>query len=123
MNKVILTGRLGADAEIQNFGEHTKTTFTVATSENYKNASGEWEQKTDWHLCELWRERNISKGALITVEGQLKTDSWEKDGQKFYKTYVRVQKIEVHQKGHEQEGTLGTPKRAPGFINDDEIPF
>jgi len=95
VNKVILLGHLGKDAETKfTPGGTARTTFTLATSRRWKDQqSGEWKEETDWHNVILWRSENVAnfllKGKQVYVEGRLQTRSWEdKDGQKRYMTEV-----------------------------------
>ena len=95
VNKVILVGHLGKDAETKFTPSGTSLTrFTVATNRRWKDQqSGEWKEETDWHNVSLWRSENLSqyltKGKQVYVEGRLQTRSYEdKDGQKKYSTEV-----------------------------------
>lgn len=95
VNKVILLGHLGRDAETKFTPSGTsRSTFTVATNRRWKDQStGEWKEETDWHNVVLWRSENVSnyllKGKQVYLEGRLQTRSWDdKDGQKKYMTEV-----------------------------------
>jgi single-strand DNA-binding protein len=95
VNKVILLGHLGRDAETKfTPGGVSRSTFTVATNRRWKDqSSGEWKEETDWHNVVLWRSENLAnylmKGKQVYVEGRLQTRSWDdKDGQKKYMTEV-----------------------------------
>ena len=95
VNKVILLGRLGKDAETKFTPSGVaRSTFSIATSRRWKDqSSGEWKEETDWHNFILWRAENVSnyllKGKQVYVEGRLQTRSWDdKDGQKHYMTEV-----------------------------------
>ena len=95
INKVILLGHLGKDAETKFTPSGVaKTTFTLATNRRWKDQqSGEWKEITDWHNVVLWRSENLSnyltKGKQIYVEGRIENRSWEdKEGQKRYMTEV-----------------------------------
>lgn len=95
VNKVILIGHLGKDAETK-FTPNgvARTTFTLATNRRWKDQqSGEWKEITDWHNIVLWRSENLSnylqKGKQIYVEGRIENRSWDdKDGQKRYITEI-----------------------------------
>jgi len=95
VNKVILLGHLGRDAETR----YTPTgipcsNFTLATSRRWKDQqTGEWKEETDWHRIVLWRSENVSphltKGKQVFIEGRLQTRNWEdKDGNKRSTTEV-----------------------------------
>ena len=95
VNKVILLGHLGKDAETKfTTGGAARTTFSVATNRRWKDqATGEWKEETDWHLIVLWRQENVAtyltKGKQVYVEGRLQTHSYDdKDGKKVYRTEV-----------------------------------
>ncbi|MEK7753348.1 MAG: single-stranded DNA-binding protein, partial [Acidobacteriota bacterium] len=91
VNKVILLGNLGKDAETKfTTGGAAVTKFTLATSRRWKDQqTGEWKEETDWHNIVVWRQENVAnyltKGKQIYVEGRLQTRSYEdKEGQKKY---------------------------------------
>lgn len=96
VNKVILIGNLGRDAETRFTANGTaRTTFPVATSRRWKDQqTGEWREETDWHNVVLWRQENVAgyltKGRQVYVEGRLQTRSYEdkKDGKKIYVTEI-----------------------------------
>ena len=95
VNKVILVGNLGKDAETKYTPSGTAVSnFSVATSRRWKDQqTGEWKEETEWHRCVLWRSENranyLTKGTPVYIEGRLQTRSWEdKDGQKRYTTEV-----------------------------------
>jgi single-strand DNA-binding protein len=95
VNKVILIGHLGRDAETRfTTGGAAKTTFSVATNRRWKDQqTGEWKEETDWHNIVLWRQENVgpylTKGVQVYIEGRLQTRNYEdKDGKKVYFTEV-----------------------------------
>jgi len=95
VNKVILIGHLGRDAETKfTPGGAAVTRFSVATNRRWKDQqSGEWKEETDWSNVVLWRSENLAnyltKGKQVYVEGRLQTRSYEdKDGKKVYATEV-----------------------------------
>ena len=97
VNKVILVGHLGRDAETKfTPGGAAVTRFSVATNRRWKDKdSGEWKEETDWLVqCRvLWRSENLAnyltKGKQIYVEGRLQSRSYDdKDGKKVYATEV-----------------------------------
>lgn len=119
MNKVILLGRLGADPELRHTsGGQSVLQLRVATSERYKDRSGEWKERTDWHSCTVWGRRGeslaslIRKGSQILVDGSLRTSSYDdrKTGEKRYKTEVIAQNVELC--GGRQDGSHGGQRRA-----------
>lgn len=94
LNKVMLIGNLGKDAETRHTPSGTAvTSFTLATSYRAKDQTGEWTDKTDWHDVVVWRAENVApylkKGKRVFVEGRLQTRSWEdQNGQRRYRTEV-----------------------------------
>ncbi len=95
VNKVILIGHLGKDAETKFTPAGISVTkFSVATNRRWKDqTSGEWKEETDWSNVTLFRGENVSpyltKGKQIYVEGRLQTRSYEdKDGKKVWATDV-----------------------------------
>lgn len=94
LNKVMLIGNLGKDAETRHTPSGTAVTnFSLATTSRYKDQMGEWRDRTEWHDVVLWRGENVApylrKGKKVFVEGRLQTRSWEgQDGQKRYRTEV-----------------------------------
>ena len=95
VNKVILLGHLGRDAETKYTPSGVpRSNFSVATSRRWKDQqTGEWKEETDWHNIVMWRSENVAphltKGKQVYIEGRLQTRSWEdKDGNKRYSTEV-----------------------------------
>jgi single-strand DNA-binding protein len=95
VNKVILLGHLGKDAETKFTPSGiARTTFTLATNRSRKDQqSGEWKEITDWHNIVLWRSENLTnylqKGKQVYIEGRIESRSWDdKDGQKRYITEI-----------------------------------
>ena len=146
VNKVILIGRLGKDAETRFTPAGVAvTSFSVATSRRWKDQqTGEWKEETDWARVVLWRQENLAnyltKGKQIYVEGRLREHSFDdKDGKKQYRTEVVAD--EVILLGGRGEGEGGTeagpqpvsmPRSAPKRtdespmdqgITDDDVPF
>jgi single-strand DNA-binding protein len=100
VNKVILIGNLGKDAETKFTAAGTAVSnFTLATNRRWKDQqSGEWKEETEWHRCVLWksenREKYLVKGTPVYIEGRLQTRSWDdKEGQKRYTTEVICEEL------------------------------
>ncbi|ODN41274.1 single-stranded DNA-binding protein [Piscirickettsia litoralis] len=96
VNKVILVGHLGSDPEIRSTqsGESVAT-FSVATTERYKDASGQQQEITEWHRVVLWRRLAeiardyLKKGRQVYIEGKIKTRKWQdRQGQDRYTTEI-----------------------------------
>ena len=96
VNKVILIGNLGKDPDVRTLESGTKVAnFPLATTESYKNKSGERVDQTEWHNIVLWRglaevaENYLKKGNQVFIEGKIRTRSWEdKEGNKRYTTEI-----------------------------------
>jgi single-strand DNA-binding protein len=100
LNKIMLIGNLGKDAETRfTTSNLSVTTFTLATTNSYKGKDGNWVNETTWHnivaynLSDYFKE-NLKKGKKFYVEGRLsKRDYTDKDGIKRYSTDVVVEKL------------------------------
>ena len=107
VNRVILIGNLGKDPETRTLENGVKiANFSIATSESYKDKSGEWQQKTEWHNVQTWAklaeraESTLSKGATIYIEGKLSTRKWQdKNGNDRYTTEVVASYFRIINKG------------------------
>jgi len=97
VNKVILIGNLGKDPEVKYTPQGTPVAkLTVATNERFKDKSGEWQDRTEWHNVVLWQRlaeiagEYLKKGGKVYIEGRLQTRSWDDktSGQKKYMTEV-----------------------------------
>lgn len=101
VNKVILVGNLGRDAELRYTpGGAAVCNFSVATTEVWNDKSGQKQEKTEWHKVTLWGKtaealsEYLQKGKQVYVEGRLETRKWQdKDGNDKYSTEVRADKI------------------------------
>lgn len=95
LNQVTLMGNLTRDPELrQTPNGQSVTSFSLALNRSYKDASGEWQEATDYIDCVCWgplAERvaqYLSKGRRSLVQGRLQSRSWEQDGQKRSKVEV-----------------------------------
>ena len=100
VNKVILIGNLGRDAETKFTASGAAVTrFAVATTRSWKDQqSNEWKEETNWTNVVLWRQENVAnyltKGKQVFVEGRLQTRSYDdKDGKKVYATEVVAEEV------------------------------
>jgi single-strand DNA-binding protein len=88
VNNVTLVGRIGRAPEIRTLENGTMVgKFSIATSENYKDKVGEWQENTEWHDVVVWRslaervQSQLGKGMLIYLTGKLTHRKWQdKDG-------------------------------------------
>ena len=97
VNKVIIVGRLGKDPEVKDFGKGQKASFSIATTDSYKNAKGEKVEETQWHNVVIWGKladiagQYLKKGAEVALEGKLVHRVYETDkGEKRYITEINV---------------------------------
>jgi len=115
VNKVILIGNLGKDAETKfSAGGTAVTKFTMATQRRWKDqATGDWKEETDWHNLILFKQENVApyltKGKQIYIEGRLQTRSYEdKEGQKKYITEIVCDEVMLLSSGGRgEEGGAG----------------
>ncbi|MFM9836956.1 MAG: single-stranded DNA-binding protein [Cyclobacteriaceae bacterium] len=96
-NSVQLIGNLGKDPEVKTFDKSKKASFTIATTDSYKNAKGEKVEDTQWHNIVIWgplaevAEKYLKKGMEVCVEGKLVHRNYETDkGEKRYITEINV---------------------------------
>lgn len=101
LNRVTLIGFLGKNPELR----HTQSgvavcTFSLATSESYKDKQGQKQETTEWHRVVVWQQqaelcaKYLSKGRGCIVEGKIQTRSYDdKDGTKRYATEIVAQKV------------------------------
>lgn len=144
VNKVILVGNLGRDAELRYTpGGAAVATLNMATTDVWNDKSGQRQEKTEWHRIKIWGKtaetvsEYLVKGRQVYVEGRLQTDQWnDRDGNKRYTTEVRADRVVLlGGRGAESGGAAGqggdrpdqpTPAPAPdggGELTEDDIPF
>lgn len=98
VNSVILVGSLGRDAEQVQAGSQVVTKFSVATSQRWKDKqSQEWKEATEWTNVVLWGQENLAqfltKGKQVYIGGRLQTRSFDKGGEKQYRTEVVADQV------------------------------
>jgi single-strand DNA-binding protein len=96
-NSVTLIGHLGGDPEVKNFaGDKKKASFSIATTDTYKNNKGDKVSDTQWHNIVIWgklagvAEKYLKKGQEVVVEGKLVHRVYETNGERKYFTEVNV---------------------------------
>ena len=103
VNKVILVGHVGKNPEQRVFGSgESVTSFSLATSEKYKDKSGEWKDQTEWHniscfgkLSEI-ANKYVTKGTQVYIEGKIKTNKYtDKSGVEKYSTNIVVSSLQL----------------------------
>lgn len=141
VNKVILVGNVGKDPELRYTPSGTAVcTFSMATSERFKNKQGEQQERTEWHNIVVWAGlaeicgKYLSKGRQIYIEGRIQTRSYDdRDGNKRYITEIVANDMQMLSRPSEQGGGGGRPSsqgyesdggsQEPPFNPDDDIPF
>lgn len=114
-NRVILLGNITRDFEVKYLQSGTAVTeIGLAVNEKYKNQSGEWVEEVTFVDVTLWGRtaeiagEYLSKGSPVLIEGRLKLDRWEKDGQKHSKLRVTGDRMQmVGSKGGGGRGSGG----------------
>lgn len=144
VNKVILIGNLGRDPELR----YTQSgqavgNFTLATTENWTDKSGEKAERTEWHRIVTWGKlaemcaQYLTKGRTVYIEGRLQTREWEdRDGHKRQTTEINAATVQFlggprGEGGGPRSGSSGNdggPMGDPGGSSggpppDDDIPF
>ncbi len=148
VNKVLLIGNLGRDAETKFTPSGAAVTrFAIATTRSWKDQqTNEWKEETNWTNVIVWRQENLAnyltKGKQVYVEGRLQTRSYDdKDGKKVYATEVVADEVILlggrgdaaasSEPGGPPLKRGGTPSRGSGTENDlggmgvtdDDVPF
>ena len=101
LNKVMLIGNLGRDAELRHTASGTPvSTLNLATTERWKDKEGQQQEKTEWHRIIVWGKtaeslsQYLTKGKQIYVEGKLQTRQWDdKEGVTRYTTEIKSDRI------------------------------
>jgi len=147
VNKVILVGNLGRDAELRfTPGGAPVAKFSIATTEVWNDKAGQRQERTEWHNVDLWGKpaeslkEYLVKGKQVYVEGRIQTDEYtDKDGIKRKSTKVRCDKVVLLGSGGGRGGGMSrsvggeesTGGQAPASghdgsdqpLTDDDIPF
>ena len=138
VNKVILLGRLGADPDIRYLPNNGGKVVAVrlVTSEVWKDTNNAKQERTEWHRVVFFKKladtagEYLKKGGQIYVEGTLRTQQWDKNGEKRYRTEVVVHELQMLDRASETSGTNGTYQSlssssdSAGMDEDfDDIPF
>jgi single-strand DNA-binding protein len=144
VNKVILVGNLGRDAELRYTpGGAAVATLNMATTEVWNDKAGQRQEKTEWHRVVLWGKsaeslnEYLTKGKQIYVEGRLQTRQWDdKDGNKRYTTEIRGDRVVLLGGGGGRGAPMDRGERSADIggahpptpdvsepLSDDDIPF
>ncbi len=154
VNKVLLLGNVGKDPEIRSTAGGTiVASFSLATADRQKDATGQWVDKSEWHnlvafnrTAEIVRDY-VKKGTQLFVEGKIQTRSWDdkESGQKKYRTEILINEMTLLGKpggaseggggsytkaassasssSYDQRSPVSTPDYGDNGITDDDIPF
>ena len=150
INKAILVGNLGKDPELRYTPSGTAVcTFSIATSDRFKNKQGEQQERTEWHNIVVWSGlaeicgKYLTKGKQVYIEGRIQNRSYDdRDGNKRYITEIVANEMQMLSRSGDQGGQGGqgggssnagrssTPAenfssapQEPPFNPDDDIPF
>jgi single-strand DNA-binding protein len=139
VNKAILIGNLGRDPEIRYTPSgQAVASFTIATSEKWRDKDGQMQERTDWHNIVCWgrqaelANQYLKKGRPVYIEGRIQNRSYDdKEGNKKYISEIVVQRLQFLGGRPEDTGTGGAtgnhqelPEIPPDTISEDEdLPF
>ena len=142
VNKVILVGNLGRDAELRYTpGGAAVAKFSIATTEMWNDKSGQRQERTEWHNIDLWGKQAetlseyLVKGKQVYIEGRLQTDEYtDKEGVKRKSTKVRCDRVVLLGGGgggrpQRQAAAAGASEHMEPMgepvteLTDDDIPF
>ena len=118
LNKAMLIGNVGRDPEVRYLdgqsGNAKVATFTLATTERYRDRNGETRENTEWHNIVAWRntadvvERFVRKGTQVYIEGRIRTRSWDdQNGNKRYTTEIMADTLQLLGKKSDNPGQQG----------------
>jgi single-strand DNA-binding protein len=140
VNKVILVGNLGRDAELRYTAKGTAvSTLSIATTDPYSKDK-EGKPLTEWHRVVVWGktaeslQEYLLKGKQVYVEGRLQTRQWDdRDGNKRYTTEIHSDRVVLLSGGpgrgtgfsdrEEPAAAAGEASKEPVEMSDDDIPF
>ena len=129
INKVILIGNVGQDPEVRYTGDASNgakvATVRLATTERYRDRSGNLQEHTEWHSVVVWRnqayvvEKYVKKGTQLYIEGRLRTRSWDdQNGNKRYVTEIVADTLQLlgrKPEGQSQGGYGQAQQAAPSY--------
>ena len=118
LNKAMLIGNVGRDPEVRYLdgqnGNAKVATFTLATTERYRDRNGETRENTEWHNIVAWRntadvvEKFVKKGTQVYIEGRIRTRSWDdQTGNKRYTTEIIADTLQLLGKRSDNPGGQG----------------
>lgn len=120
LNRVQLIGRLGKDPETRITPRGSKVaSFSLAVDRRWKDSKGEQKKSTDWFQVEVWGklgeicQQYLHKGQLVFIEGRLKTDRYEHEGETRYFTRVIASQMQILEWREEDEPALPPGEELP----------
>ena len=143
LNKVTLMGNVGSDPELKQVGENKVVSFSLATSDKYRDKQGNTVEQTEWHSISAWNglaeicSKYVKKGDPLYLEGKITTKTYEKDGQTKRFTSIVVsdvrlisnrsnsgqgQPVQHPNMGDNQNAPVSTPE-SEQFEEGDDLPF
>lgn len=134
INVVVLIGRLTKDPVLKEFTNSVKCSFTIAVDKRVKKGD-QWQDKTNFFDIEAWNIGNLAnfltKGKRVTINGQLDSSSWEDNGQKRTRVFVRAEQIQItdsiNRQGNngnqQRQGYADDNGQSASVFDEDNIPF
>lgn len=141
MNRVILIGNLGADAELRYTGSgQPVASMRLATSEKWQGKDGQQQERTDWHSLTIWGKRAealaqyLTKGSRIAIQGRIQYREYEdRNGNKRWSTDINCDDIELlggRDGGQRDGGSRGSASPSNDWASSsgpddfaDDVPF
>lgn len=150
LNKIMLIGNLGRDPELRQAGDRAVAEFSLATTEKWRDQSGQEKSQTDWHRIVVWGRagencaKYLAKGSMVYVEGSMRYRDWtDKDGNKRTTAEVVASSVQFLDRAggdrgdrgsrgdsggppREDRGSSGPRDNGPppsDSFDDDDIPF
>jgi len=133
LNKVMLIGNVGKDPEVRHLeGGSVMARLSLATTERYRDKSGEMQEQTEWHNIVCWRslaercEKYVKKGSLLFIEGRLRSRSWEdKSGQMKYTVEIVADTLQILGRKQDDSAAVNTQPNIQEIIpqDDGDLPF
>jgi single-strand DNA-binding protein len=121
LNKVLLLGNLGADPELRvTPSGQSILKLRLATTESYLDRNNARQERTEWHAITVWGKRGealskiLAKGSSIFIEGRIQTSSYEKNGEKRYRTDIVANNIILAGRGRGGDDA-GAPRGERSF--------
>jgi single-strand DNA-binding protein len=123
LNKVMLIGNVGKDPEVRHLESGAVTaSFTLATTERYKDKNGETKEQTEWHNIVCWRsladivEKYVRKGTQLYIEGRIRTRSYsDRDGNTRYITEINADNLQMLGRKGDNSGYQAPAAPAPAY--------